>query len=310
MRFSCSLPLGDIGEEDFLSVAAISQAVRAIDEAGLDATFVTDHPAPSHRWLESGGHATLDPFVALSVAAAASDRIRLHTHILVLAYRNPLIVAKSIASLDRLSGGRFTLGIGTGYLKSEYAAVGAPFQDRGELTDEAIRVLRKAWTGQPINHVGKHFEAAGNCVLPTPVQSPLPIWAGGNAPRAIRRAVEMCEGWSPFPAAGVLSRTAKTEELSNLVQLREKISYAHDIAEKIGRTEPLQICMGCFGNGAIKPGDAGEAAKLVEEYAGLVEAGVTWTTLALPSPSLSAFVENVQWFGEEVASRVPGRAGE
>jgi probable F420-dependent oxidoreductase len=309
MQFSCSLPVDDIGDDGFLSIEGISQMAQAIEQAGLDAAFVTDHPAPSRRWLEHGGHATLDPFVALSIVAAATKRVRLHTHILVLAYRNPFIVAKSVASLDRLSGGRFTMGIGTGYLKPEYAAVGVPFDERGALTDEAINVLRMAWTGEPISHVSQHFEARDVRVLPTPVQSPLPIWAGGNSARAIRRAVELCEGWCPFPAAGVLSNTARTEELSNMEQLRDKIKFAHGLCEKVGRSAPLQICMAAFVSRTMKPEARVDTAKLIDDYAALADAGVSWTTVSMPSPSRAAFIENVQWFGEEVASRVPGRAG-
>ncbi|RYY38846.1 MAG: LLM class flavin-dependent oxidoreductase, partial [Sphingomonadales bacterium] len=137
MHFSCSLPNH---ADEFLSIDAITRMVQAMDKAGMDACFVTDHPAPSLRWVENGGHATLDPFVALSVAATASPRIKLQTHILVLAYRNPFIVAKSAASLDALSDGRFIMGIGTGYLKPEYAAVGVPFEERGAITDESIKV--------------------------------------------------------------------------------------------------------------------------------------------------------------------------
>ncbi len=306
MHFSCSLPVDDIGEDGFLTVEGISEMAQAIEKAGLDATFVTDHPAPSQRWLEHGGHATLDPFVVLSVAAAATKRIRLHTHILVLAYRNPFIVAKSVASLDRLSGGRFTMGIGTGYLKPEYAAVGVPFEERGAVTDDAIKVLRMAWTGEPVSYVSKYFEARDICTLPTPVQSPLPIWAGGNSARAIRRAVEWCEGWCPFPAAGAVSNTARTEELSNMDQLREKIKFAHELCEKIGRTAPLQICMSTFGNRTMKPNLRADTAKLIDGYAELVGAGVSWTTVSVPSPSRGAFIDNVQWFGEDVASKVPG----
>ncbi|MCB1688100.1 MAG: LLM class F420-dependent oxidoreductase, partial [Halioglobus sp.] len=274
MRFSCSLPIGDSDNAGLLSIAGITRCVQALDQAGLDAVFVTDHPAPSSRWLASGGHATLDPFVALSIAAAASERVRLHSHILVLAYRNPLIVAKAIASLDRLSGGRFTVGIGTGYLKSEYAAVGVPFEERGDLTDEAIGVLRQAWSGEPIAHRGRYFECRDNCVLPTPVQSPLPIWGGGNAPRAIRRAVRLCQGWSPFPAGGMLSKTAKTEELTNIDQLREKIAYAHNLASELGRTAPLDICVAALGNEARQSSGKVEPARLIDEYSALAEAGV------------------------------------
>jgi probable F420-dependent oxidoreductase len=308
MQFSCSLPVDDIGEDEFLSVEGISQMARAIERAGLDATFVTDHPAPSRRWLDHGGHATLDPFVALAVVAAATKKIRLHTHILVLAYRNPLIVAKSVATLDRLSGGRSIMGIGTGYSKPEYAAVGVPFEERGALTDEAIKVLRMAWSGEPVCHAGKYFEARDTCVLPTPVQSPLPIWCGGNSARAIRRAVELCEGWCPFPVSGVVSTTTRTEELSSLEQLRDKLAFAHNLCEKAGRKTPLQVCMSAFSNETMKPDARASTARLIDEYAALYEAGVTWTTVSVPSPSRAAFIENVQWFGEEVVSRVPGRA--
>ncbi len=305
MRFSCSLPVDDTGNDDFLSIAAITEMVQAMDKAGLDATYVTDHPAPSGRWMAHGGHATLDPFVTLSIVATASQRIRLHTHILVLAYRNPFVVAKSVATLDRLSGGRFMMGIGTGYLRPEYAALGVPFEERGALTDEAIDVLRKAWTGEPVAYKGKYFEARDAVVQPTPVQTPLPIWAGGNSNRAIRRAVELCEGWSPFPTEAEISASAKTDELSSMEQLREKINYAHELCEKNGRKAPLEICMSTFGNSSQKPHSLGEAAKMIDEYSALAEAGVTWSTMTVPSPSRAAFIENVQWFGENVIAKIP-----
>jgi probable F420-dependent oxidoreductase len=306
MRFSCSLPNH---ADEFLSIDAITRMVQAMDKAGIDATFVTDHPAPSQRWVENGGHATLDPFVALSVAATASPRIRLQTHILVLAYRNPFIVAKSAASLDALSGGRFTMGIGTGYLKPEYAAVGVTFEERGAITDESIKVMRQAWTGQAVAFKGTHFEARDNMVLPMPRQkNGVPIWAGGNAERAIRRAVELCEGWCPFPVEGVVTKTARTDELANIAQLKEKLAYAHDHAAKIGRTDPLTVCMGRWTNhGDMKSNDIGDAAKAVDDYAELAEAGVSWTTTAVASPSVEAFIDNVQWFGEHIIAKVGGR---
>jgi probable F420-dependent oxidoreductase len=312
MRFSCSLPVDDIGDDGFLSIDGLSEMVRAIDRAGLDACFLTDHPAPSRRWLDRGGHATLDPFVALSVAAAASPRIHLHTYILVLAYRNPFVVAKAAASLDALSGGRFIMGIGTGYLRPEYAAVGVPFEERGALTDEAIKVMRQAWTGEPVAHEGRHFEARDTVVLPRPARPEgIPIWAGGNSERAIRRAVELCEGWCPFPVSGVVATTARTEELGNIAQLRDRLAYAHDLGAKIGRTQPLEICMGRFAHEDVtKPGAPLDPARAIDDYSALAEAGVSWTPMSVPSPSRSAFVENVQWFGEEIAAKVNAGASE
>ena len=305
MYFSCSLPLNETTPGEFLTLGAIAEMVQAIDRAGLDGVCVTDHPAPSGRWLAGGGHATLDPFVALTVAATASPRIQLQTHVLVLAYRNPFVVAKAAASLDALSNGRFIMGIGTGYLKPEYAALGVSFEDRGEITDESIRIMRQAWTGQPVQHDGPRFTARETVILPRPPRpSGIPIWAGGNAKPAIRRAVELCDGWSPFPAAGLLTKTARTDELSTIAHLKEKLAYAHEIANQIGRTDPLTISMGRLDSSTLTPQDAGAASEAVDAYGELADAGVTWTTMSVPSSSRSAFADNVQWFGEEVAAKL------
>ena len=103
MQFSIGLPLTDVdAPQEFLSGAAIAEMARAAERAGYGACYVTDHPAPDQKWLETGGHHALDPFVALSFAAAATTTLRVQTHILVLAYRNPFLTAKSILSLDVL----------------------------------------------------------------------------------------------------------------------------------------------------------------------------------------------------------------
>jgi probable F420-dependent oxidoreductase len=310
MRFSCSLPIDESQADQFQSLEAIGEMAQAVDSAGLDAIFVTDHPAPSARWLGGGGHETYDPFVALTAAACASPRILLHTHILVLAYRNPFDVAKAAASLDTLSGGRLVLGIGTGYLKPEYAALGVNFDDRGPITDESIKLMREAWTGEPVHYEGPRFFARDTVIRPRPPQPHgVSIWAGGNAKVAIRRAVELCEGWCPFPAKGIVTRTARTEELSSMEQLKEKLGYARDHAEKVGRTAPLDICMGRLDATSMRPQDSGDAARAVDDYCELAEAGVTWATMSVPSPSRAAFAENLQWFGEEVAAKVRAQTG-
>lgn len=305
MQFSCSLPLDETLPGEFQRLGAITEMVQAIDRAGLGAVFVTDHPAPSSRWLAGGGHATLDPFVALTAAAAASPRLQLQTHILVLAYRNPFVVAKAAASLDALSEGRFIMGIGTGYLKPEYAAVGVAFEQRGEITDESIRVMRQAWTGEPVHHEGARFTARDVVVLPRPQRvGGIPIWAGGNAKPAIRRAVELCEGWCPFPVQGIVTKTARTDELSTIDHLREKLAYANDHAAAIGRTDPLTICMGRLDDAPLVPQNKGSAQQAVDAYGALAEAGVSWSTMSVPAPDRAAFAENVQWFGEEIAAKL------
>src|SRR5271154_7574037 len=108
----------------------IAKVAAAAEAAGIHGFGLTDHPAPSQRWLEAGGHDALDPFVTMGYAAAHTTTLRLIPNIVVLPYRNPFIVAKAAASLDALSGGRFVLSVATGYLRSEYRALGIDFQRR------------------------------------------------------------------------------------------------------------------------------------------------------------------------------------
>src|SRR3954471_10539941 len=114
----------------FVTKDALTRFAQTAEAAGFDGIGFTDHPAPSHRWLQAGGHDALDPFTALAFIAAVTERIRLIPNIVVLPYRNPFLVAKSIATIDALSGGRFTLAVAAGYQRSEYAALGVDFENR------------------------------------------------------------------------------------------------------------------------------------------------------------------------------------
>jgi probable F420-dependent oxidoreductase len=184
----------------------------------------------------------LDPFVALAFAAAATTRLRLHTNLCIPAYRNPFLLAKSVASLDALSGGRVILGIGAGYLRSEFDALGMPFDQRNDATDEAIKAMRAAWTGDSVAMDGTRFHARGNTMLPTPAQAGgPPIWIGGNSRTAVRRAVQLADGWSPFPNPAKSAERRRTPALETIDDLRRFIALARDEAEAAGRTAPLEI---------------------------------------------------------------------
>src|SRR5437764_293431 len=180
LRFSVGLPTDHVAAaDDFVTGEAVMECAKAAEEAGFAACFVTDHPAPDIKWLAGGGHHALDPFVALSFAAAATTRMRVQTHILVLPYRNPLLTAKSVLSLDVLSGGRVILGVASGYLKPEFAALGVDFDERNELTDEAIDVMRRVWTADEVVAEGRHFRTRGTSMRPHPPHAP-----GGSPTRS------------------------------------------------------------------------------------------------------------------------------
>ncbi len=303
MRFALQLPTSQVFDGDeFVSGAAVAEMARAAEDAGLDAVAVTDHPAPPARWVAAGGHHSLDPFVALSFAAAATTRIRLLTQVVVLPYRNPFVLAKAAASLDALSGGRLILGGAAGYLEPEFAALGADFAGRNEASDEAIDVLRAAWRGEAVDVAGRRFLAKGTAQLPRPAQpNGPPIWIGGNARRAIRRAVERGDGWMPFPAPAKMAGWTRTAALESLEDLRDALAYARAHAAAVGRATPLDVCLVPFGfeRGARGEDLAGLAA-LVPTYA---ELGVTWLAFDLPAPSRAAWLESVGALGRALGAR-------
>src|SRR5690348_8441543 len=136
MHISFGLPTHRVDVPELVSAHAIAAISLAAEQAGFFAVYVTEHPMPGDDWLATGGHHALDPFVALSFAAAATSSIRLQTNLAVPAYRNPFLLAKSVASLDHLSGGRVILGVGAGYLEPEFRALGVDYAERNALTDE------------------------------------------------------------------------------------------------------------------------------------------------------------------------------
>ncbi len=300
MHFSIGLPTDHVDRAaEFVTGDAVVACAQAAEAAGFDACFVTDHPAPDIQWLAGGGHHALDPFVALSFAAAATTRLRVQTHILVLPYRNPLLTAKSVLSLDVLSGGRVILGVAPGYLKPEFAALGVDFDERNELTDEAIDVMRRIWTEGEIETVGRNFRTRGTTMRPPPVQQPHPpIWIGGNSTAAIRRAAERGQGWVPFPnPPGV--RAVRTPALSSLDELERRVEILREHAAAIGRTDPIDICFSPF---------AEDATATLDELSALEALGVTWAVLHMPAVTTrAAWIDAASELGASVIA--PYRAG-
>lgn len=301
MRFSLQLPTDRMKRGDeFVSAEAIADVSRAAEAAGFDAVFVTEHPFPPDAWLESGGHHALDPWVALSFAAAATTTLRLQTGIVVLPYRNPFLTAKAVASLDVLSGGRVILGVAAGYLKPEFEALGADFARRNEITDEALVAMKRAWSESGVAIEGRHFRAAGHSMLPRPIQSPHPpIWVGGNSKLAIRRAVEHGDGWIPFPTVGFGGDRVRTATIATLDDLRARIAYAREHADRTGRTRPLDISFVPFGL-AMGSARGPEPEAFRDGVSELESLGVTWLTLGLPARDRAELCDGIARFGDEV----------
>ncbi len=303
MKINVTLPFDHIeNPEEFLTPEAVIQVATLLERLGFDGACVTDHPVPTGRWLDAGGHHAQDPFVMLSFVAAATRKLRLQTGILVLPYRNPFITARAVATLDVFSRGRVTLGIGAGYLKGEYRALGVDFERRNEIVDEYIAALKAAWTQDEFTFEGTGYQAFGNRVLPRPLQRPHPpIMIGGNSKRAIRRAAEIGDGWWPFLAAGTVSTTSRTAAMSGEDDIAAGIRYLKEHCEKIGRDKLPEIVIGSLNSFSGKWDPEG----LLERIAGLRAMGVTAAAVHVQGKTRAEWCDNAERYAAEVLAKLP-----
>ncbi len=286
---------------ELVTGAGIATVAAAAEAAGFHGFGFTDHPAPSQRWLESGGHDALDPFVAMGYAAARTTTIRLIPNIVVLPYRNPFVVAKAGATIDMLSNGRFTLAVGVGYLKREFTALGVEFDERAALFEEALEVIRAIWTTDDLSYQGRHFSAKGITAHPRPVSSPHPpIWIGGNTAAARQRVAAYGDGWCPFPAPALLAQTARTASLDSVEALAEGIADLKRRFEAAGRHwSNIDITFTNIGGGNPADDDFNADAYL-SALEKLETVGVTWVQVGVPGDGLAHAVEVIERFGSSV----------
>ena len=305
MKISVGLPTHHVDSPDeWCTAEAITEMARATERAGADAVFVTDHPAPDVKFMAKGGHHALDPFVALTVASTATTSLRLHFNLAILAYRNPFISAKAIATLDLISNGRVIIGTGAGYLAPEFAAVGGDFDQRNDVTDESIRAMKAIWSGEPVTMSGLHFEAVETIALPLPVQLPSPpIWIGGNSNRAIRRSVELADGWNPMPSPARASRMLRTPPIETIEDLERRIGDLGAASEKAGREIPPEVIFTPIGYDLFS-GSFPDAAKFVDDIAAYSAIGVSTLTINLPGDTRAQWIESVEWLGSEVIANI------
>lgn len=304
IKINVPLPFDSIDAPDeFLTADAVVDIGKSLDDAGFHAGLVTDHPCPTGRWLDAGGHNAQDPFVMLALLGAATKRLRLQTGILVLPYRNPFLVARAVATLDHFSGGRVTLSVGTGYLKGEYRALGVDFTQRNEITDDYLQALKVALTGREFEFEGKEFTAHGNRILPGPIQHPHPpILVGGNSRRAIRRAVEHGDGWNPFvtSVSSADLNTTRTAAITGEDDLRTAISYMNEFSESSGRATPPEIVLG----GIVKPYEQWTPPMLIDRIGRFHDLGVTAVGVSVSGRTRREWCDNAEFIGAEVIAKL------
>jgi len=290
---------------DFMSGAGVAVIAEAAEAAGFHGFGFTDHPAPTHKWLSAGGHDALDPFVAMAFAAARTTTLRLIPNIVVLPYRNPFVVAKAAATLDLLSGGRFTLAVGTGYLKREFAALGVAYDERNALFEEGLDAIKAIWTGDDITFEGTHFTARGITAHPRPPSVPHPpIWIGGNTGTARQRVVTRGDGWCPFPAPPGLAQTAGTAAMDTVDKLGDGVDDLRRRFDAAGRDwSGIDITFANFAGG--NPGNENfNADAYLTGLDKLAAIGVTWVQVQMPGDSVTHVLEAIARFGSLVIDAV------
>lgn len=304
MTFSVSvtLPFDTIDPpEEFGTIEAVREVGQALEEAGFTTGTVTDHPAPSSRWLDGGGHYAQDPFVILSLLAGVTTKLRLQTSIVVLPYRNPFITARAVSSLDVYSNGRVSLGVGAGYLKAEYKALGVDFDNRNALMDEYIRAMKLAWTGEDFTFEGTGYTALGNRIRPVPIQQPHPpILIGGNSRLAIRRAVELGDYWAPFFAPEAVLAMARTASIAEEEDVDAALAYMQAHCEKVGREVPPKLYFA--GSGTIKQGY--EPQEFLDQFGALRKKGASAAGVNISAGSRAEWCNLARDFGARVLEKL------
>ncbi|MCF8532625.1 MAG: LLM class F420-dependent oxidoreductase [Reyranella sp.] len=280
------------GNNTFPDLASAHRLVRLAEAAGFDSVFAVDHVvlpdtySSTYPYAASGrlpGDRTApipDPLIWMAAVAAVTTRLRFMTGVLILPQRNPLVLAKQVATLDHLSGGRIELGIGVGWLKEEFEALGVPFEKRGKRADEYIAAMRALWAADGASYAGEFVKFHEVSCNPKPVAGSVPIIVGGHSEAAARRAGRLGNGF--FPSIG---RPADTMPL---------IDIARRAAEAAGRDPAaIEMLAGCPD---LLPGSGKDAEAAIKERAAR---GIG--RIVLPS---SAFMPNLEEslarFGETV----------
>jgi probable F420-dependent oxidoreductase len=304
MRFTVQYPIAHAGYDSaYLDPAVMTRFARAAEEAGFSAIAFTEHPAPSEKWMRGGGHDAFDPFAALGFCAAVTQRLLLMTLLLVLPYRNPLLAAKGAATVDVLSGGRLVLGVGSGYLRSEFAALGVEFAERGALFSEAVDVMRGIWSTDDFRYEGRHFTAYGQTAAPRPVQRPHPpFWIGGNSPAVRRRVAQFAQGWSPLLNDHTSAATTRTAVIDTTTKLALAVAEVRQLAAQAGR-DPDDIAVQVETSGSRAWASEADLEPHLDRLCELAAAGVTWFVVDPPADDAEKGIDALHRYGAEVIAR-------
>jgi probable F420-dependent oxidoreductase len=308
-------------------VDVLTRLARTADALGFSVVTISDHvvlptrssaPYPyDHSGAFPGGshQAYLEPISLAAWLLAATRQLRVGISVLVVPYRNPVVTAKQLATIDALSGGRLIVGVGVGWWPEEFEALAAPpFAERGAVTDEYLRLMKTLWTSDEPRFDGKYYRIGDVTMLPHPVQKPHPpIWVGGHTEPALRRTATLGDAWHPIGLRGPAGLAPD--------ELAEKLDRIRTLARAAGR-DPAAIRVAFRGpidlwptHGKAPDGTerllAGPPAKLVADIRAYEAAGVDTLIFDFTRPDPAAMLALMRRVAREVRPRLtrPARRG-
>lgn len=301
MKFNYQFPTKAVQRwEEWSQGHHLAEVAVAAEEAGFDMVSSTDHPYPDATWLKKGGHQDFDLFTTLAFMAARTTRIRVLTYVMIAGYRNPYVAARAAATLDYMSDGRLTLGMGAGYLKEEFDVLGASFEDRGKRFDAAIGAMRNAWKGEVADYDDEFYPAHNAIMTPSPKQQPgPPIWIGGNSKPALRRVATLAQGWMPFEQSAEMAKITRTPPLESVEQLAEAIAQVKALRAEQGNDEPLDVCFAPSGARDVD----GHVDYVTSHLADYQAAGVTYVSYDGRARSWSECIREIELMGKAIDSQ-------
>ncbi|MEV5102534.1 TIGR03619 family F420-dependent LLM class oxidoreductase [Streptomyces massasporeus] len=279
----------EAGPDDLLEIA------RAADRAGFDYLAGCDHVAIPRRLAAAMSTVWYDPVATLAFLAAATEGVRLLSHVAIVGLRHPLLTAKQYATLDHLSGGRLILGVGAGHVQEEFEALGVDFRQRGPVLDECLDALRAALGPDEFpEHHGKLYDFEGLGQRPRPAQDRVPVWVGGSSPPAVRRAALKGDGWLPQGDP----RDRLPAQIARIRELREQAGVQGPFT--VGAiVEPLYVGTPRWEVGRrTLTGGPQELAESLRAYRAM---GVHQIQVRFRSRSRGELIDQIAAFGAEVA---------
>jgi probable F420-dependent oxidoreductase len=307
MQFGVHLP-SNYGWRD---VGDLLELARLSEQLGYESVWASQHVFHAGYLADRlRGRPYYAPLPLLTAVAAATSRVRLGTSVLVLPYHHPIMLAKELATLDALSRGRLTVGVGVGIIREEFDALGVDYESRGAMTDEALRVMKALWTtNQPVFE-GRFHRFAGLDFSPAPVQHPHPpVWVGGSSPAAMRRVAALGDGWHLFrsPSEGLpraIRRVRDTADAAGREGGALVMSVRCDL--EILRSAPNSVAAPCANvdyNNHL--GDRfrlrGTRDQILHAVGELNDLGIEHIVLAVNSHEPELVTESISTFAAQVA---------